>query len=122
MTRAYVVGFVVLAAALALRAAAERRIPSAATPRRDPAATPAGAAPGAALLFGGRVDLNAAGAADLEALPGIGPAIADRIVAARARRGRFDAVDDLLAVPGIGPATLARIAPYITVGPPPSSP
>ncbi len=119
MTRVYFVGLALLCAALGIRAAFERRVPSAVMPRHDPSARAAEPAPGAGLLFGGRMDLNAAAAADLEALPGVGPALAGRIVAARHRRGRFDAVDDLLAVPGIGPATLARVAPYLTVEPPP---
>jgi competence protein ComEA len=119
MTRAYFVGLALLFGALALRAALERRIPPAVSPHHDPTASAAEAAPGAGLLFGGRMDLNAAAAADLEALPGVGPALAGRIVAARERRGRFDAVDDLLAVPGIGPATLARVAPYLRVEPRP---
>lgn len=84
------------------------------------AAEPARGEPqAAALLFGGRLDLNTATEADLVALPGIGPTRAARIVAERARRGgRFEDVDDLLDVPGIGPGTLARLRDQVTVSPP----
>lgn len=60
--------------------------------------SPAAAAPGGDSL----VDLNTADAAALEALPRIGPALAERIIAWREENGRFTSVDDLLAVPGIG--------------------
>ena len=62
-----------------------------------------------------RVDLNRAPAATLETLPGIGPALARRIVAARAERP-FSSVEDLERVPGIGPATMARLRPLVAVG------
>ena len=52
-----------------------------------------------------RVSLNEASAAELEALPGIGPALAARIVAARP----FHRIDDLERVRGIGPATMDRL-------------
>jgi competence protein ComEA len=91
--------------------------------RRGAAGAPApaaAAAPGApaaaALVFGARLDLNRASAADLEALPGIGRERAERIVAERAARGgRFDAVDDLRDVPGIGPKTLARLRRALSI-------
>jgi len=60
-----------------------------------------------------RVDLNRADQAALEALPGIGPAIAARILAARQER-MFTALEDLARVPGIGPATIERLRPYAT--------
>lgn len=66
-------------------------------------ATPAGSA--AAAL----VDVNRAGAAELQRLPGIGPALAERIIAHRDSAGPFRTAEDLLAVRGIGPATLERI-------------
>lgn len=56
-----------------------------------------------------RVSLNLADAADLERLPGIGPALAARIVAGRPFRG----VDELEAVRGIGPATMDRLRPLV---------
>lgn len=48
------------------------------------------------------VDLNTADAAALDTLPGIGPALAGRILDWRTENGRFASVEDLLAVPGIG--------------------
>ena len=61
----------------------------------------------------GPTDLNRATAADLEALPGIGPVLAERIVASRAQAGPFASVDDLKRVRGIGPATTARLRPLV---------
>lgn len=63
-----------------------------------------------------RIDPNTAPAEQLDRLPGIGPAIADRIVEHRQHSGRFRSVEDLSAVPGIGPAAIARIAPHLTLG------
>jgi len=61
------------------------------------------------------VDLNAADAAQLESLPGIGPSLADRIVAYRAINGPFASVDDLLDVNGITDTRLQDISPYLVV-------
>lgn len=55
---------------------------------------------------GTAVDINRASATELESLPGIGPALAQRIIAWRETEGPFGAVDDLLAVSGIGPSVL----------------
>lgn len=63
----------------------------------------------------GRVDLNAATQADLETLPRIGPALAQRILDWREQNGRFRAVDDLLAVPGIGDKLLAGLREKVRV-------
>jgi competence protein ComEA len=52
------------------------------------------------------IDVNAATAQELEALPGVGPATATAIVTERERNGPFVDVDDLDRVPGIGPAKL----------------
>jgi len=69
------------------------------------------APPAASVVF--TVDVNAAAAAELAQLPGLGPATAARIVEHRERHGPFTACEDLLAVPGIGPATLAGIRPHL---------
>ena len=63
------------------------------------------------------VDINTADAAALEALPGVGPSIAQAIVEWRATNGQFASVDELEDVPGIGPATLAEIRDSARVGP-----
>ena len=64
-----------------------------------------------------RIDLNRASRADLMRVPGVGPQLADRIVAERDGRGRFARVDDLAGVHGVGTATLERIRPWVTVEP-----
>ena len=63
----------------------------------------------APIQAGERIDPNSATEADLDRLPGIGPALARRIVAARSV-GRFRSVADLERVPGIGSKTLARLS------------
>ena len=60
-----------------------------------------------------RIDPNTAEEEDLDRLPGVGPAVAGRIVQMRQDRGPFAGPADLLSVPGVGPATLARITPYL---------
>jgi competence protein ComEA len=62
------------------------------------------------------VDVNRASAAELETLPGIGPALARRIMESRAEDGPFRTADDLLRVRGIGPATLERIRGLVRAG------
>ena len=60
------------------------------------------AAPGVAPQPGGLLDLNLASASDLDALPGIGPVLAQRILDWRTENGRFASVDQLREVTGIG--------------------
>ncbi len=67
---------------------------------------------------GHKVDINRATRDELEALPGIGPVLAGRILEYRERHGPFRSLDDLLKVKGIGPKTVARIAPFVAVTPP----
>jgi competence protein ComEA len=64
----------------------------------------------------GKININTASAADLEKLPGIGSALAARIVAYREEHGPFAQVDDLTRVPGIGPKTLDGFRDLVTVG------
>jgi competence protein ComEA len=59
------------------------------------------------------IDVNAAAAAELERLPGIGPSLAGRIVAFREINGRFTRIDDLLDVAGMSERKLEGIAPYV---------
>ncbi len=81
---------------------------------------PAGGAPpggdtGADAAPAALIDLNTADEAELDELPGVGPAIAGAIVAYRTENGGFASVDELLEVRGIGEAKLAEIAPLATV-------
>jgi competence protein ComEA len=57
----------------------------------------------------GPVNLNTATAAELDALDGVGPSTAQKILELRAQRGGFRSVDDLSEVPGIGPKRLASL-------------
>lgn len=61
----------------------------------------------------GSLDPNLASVAQLQTLPGIGPALAVRIAEARAD-GPFKDPDDLLRVKGIGPAKLEKLRPHLT--------
>ncbi len=61
------------------------------------------------------VNLNTATAEQLEAIPGIGPVLAQRIIEYRQMHGRFQSVDDLLEVHGIGAKRLENMRPYVTV-------
>jgi competence protein ComEA len=63
----------------------------------------------------GPVDINTATAAELETLPGIGPAMAQRILEYRDANGPFATVDDLQNVSGIGPAMLEELRPLVRV-------
>lgn len=63
----------------------------------------------------GLLDLNTATLAQLDALPGVGPATAQAIVSYRQRNGRFRSVTELLDVPGIGPARLEALRPLVKV-------
>lgn len=60
-----------------------------------------------------RVDLDAAPADEIEALPGVGPRLAQRIVQDRGVRGPFGGAQGLDRVPGVGPALVERIAPFV---------
>lgn len=60
------------------------------------------------------VRINSASAGELQQLPGIGPALAQRIVETR-NSGCFTSVDDLMRVPGIGKAKLAKLRDYVEV-------
>jgi competence protein ComEA len=71
--------------------------------------------PATAWLPDGRLDLNLATAADLEELPGIGPVLAERIIAWRTQHERFDEVGQLRDVSGIGEKTFQSLSPLVAV-------
>lgn len=87
-----------------------------------PAVAPAGKVGGAGAGGGGAasavaapVNLNTATTAELETLPRIGPAMAQRILDYRAAHGRFASVDDLRNISGIGDKTIEALAGKVTV-------
>jgi len=61
------------------------------------------------------VDINAATAEELQKIPGIGEALARRIIEFREEHGRFEKVDDLLNVRGIGVASLEKLRRFVVV-------
>lgn len=80
-----------------------------------PPGQPAGAGSGGGASAGGLLDLNTASASDLDALPGIGPVLAQRIVDWRTENDRFGSVDQLREVTGIGEAKFEDLRAKVTV-------
>ncbi|UFS72762.1 helix-hairpin-helix domain-containing protein [Geomonas sp. RF6] len=64
------------------------------------------------ILFGIPLDPDDMAASDWEALPGIGPALAHRIVQDRHKNGAFRSLEGVSRVPGIGEGTLSKIRRY----------
>lgn len=64
-----------------------------------------------------RVNINTATMEELQRLPRVGPALAQRIIAYREMYGPFQTPEDLMKVPGIGESIFAAVRDYITVGP-----
>ena len=64
----------------------------------------------------GTVNLNTATQAQLEALPGIGPAAAKRIMEYRQKNGGFKKIEELMNVKGIGEKSFLKLKQYLTVG------
>ncbi len=64
------------------------------------------------------VNINTATSEELQQVPGIGPATAERILQMRKSYGAFKSVDDLLAIRGIGKKRLDNMRKYLTVGKP----
>jgi competence protein ComEA len=87
---------------LAIRAFAGGLLPPAPGPRVEPR----------------RIDINRAGVAELQTLPGVGPSRAEAIVLERVRHGRFERPEDLERVFGIGPDLAASMLPFVEFGSP----
>jgi competence protein ComEA len=86
-------------------------------PERPRAGSPSAAAPGtaAAPAPGQPLNVNTATLEQLDALDGIGPGLAQRILDAREERGGFSSVDELAEVPGIGEARMASLREQVRV-------
>ena len=69
---------------------------------------------GAGTAAGVRVSLSSASLAELDALPGVGPVTAQKILDYRAAHGGFSSVDDLDSIPGIGPARLEQLRELVS--------
>jgi competence protein ComEA len=82
-----------------------------------PAASGLGSGPSGAgpAQGGGLVSLNSATVAELDALPGVGPVLAQRIIDWRTEHGRFASVDELGEVSGIGEKVFAQLKPKVTL-------
>jgi competence protein ComEA len=110
-----------LAAAGAAAVAIAWSVLSAGTVSAAPARThhPAKTAAGAAGAEADKspVDINAADSVKLTELPGIGPALAQRIVDYRKEHGPFKSIDELVNVRGVGERLLERLRDRLTIGP-----
>ncbi len=62
-----------------------------------------------------RLDVNQADASAIRELPGVGPALAVRLVAYRDRHGPWASLEELAAVEGVGPKTIERLRPFAIV-------
>ena len=62
------------------------------------------------------VNVNTATVAQFEALPGIGPSMAQRIVAYRDKNGPFKKLEDLMNIQGIGEKSFLKLRPLLTMG------
>jgi len=96
---------VILALSVGLHAQAKQASPKAPAPAKNPPAV---------------VNLNTATPAQLDALPGIGPKVAARIVEYRQKNGGFKKIEELMNIKGIGEKSFLKLKPYISVGQPKS--
>jgi len=86
--------------------------PAAPSPATQP---PAVQKPAANAQLQGTVNINTADAAQLILLPGIGPKMAESIIAYRGSVGTFNSIEDLVNVKGIGPKSLEKLRPYLSI-------
>lgn len=63
----------------------------------------------------GKINLNTAESAELQLLPRVGPALAERIIEFRKKNGSFKSTEELMLVRGIGEKTFAQMKPYLSI-------
>ena len=63
----------------------------------------------------GKININTASAEELQRLPNIGPAMAEKVIAYRQENHGFQSAEDLMQVSGIGPKKYAKISPLIKI-------
>jgi competence protein ComEA len=97
-------------AVMPVAAAQQTKAPAAAAPAKSTRASKATPAPTSP------VNLNSATQAQLEALPGVGPKAAQRILDFRKQNGNFKKIEDLMNVKGFGEKTFLKLKPMLTVG------
>jgi len=78
-----------------------------------PTVKPSNPPPSAPTLAAIKININTANRTELELLPSVGPALADRIILERERIGLFKRIEDLGRVKGIGPKTIEKLRPLI---------
>lgn len=91
------------------------RVPTQKAPAQDRADPTPGSSPSVASTAG-PININTATLEELDTLPGIGPALAARIIAYRQMYGAFKAIEDLMKVEGIGPTIFSKFKDRITIG------
>ena len=91
------------------------------TPLAAAAQTPKPARSAKPASTGQTVNVNTASAAEFEALPGIGPKLAARIVEYREKHGSFKKVEDLMNVRGLGEKNFLKLKAQLTIGAPKSA-
>lgn len=88
-------------------------IPGGSSGATDPAGLGTGG--GGSSAAGGKINLNTAGVEELDALPKVGPVLAQRIVDWRKEHGPFKSIEELDAVDGVGPKMLETLLPLVGV-------
>ena len=109
-------GIIVLALVLGVALAGPVFAPATVSAQQPP--TPQAPAKAAAAA----VNLNTATASQLDALPGVGPALAERILEYRQKNGGFKKVEELMNIKGIGEKSFLKLKPLVTVTPAKTTP